>query len=87
MKTTAKPTPHKNITGKRIRTARLSRYPSLSQQGLALQLNAHGLALDQGMISRIEACDRFVLDYEVKAIARCLKASIAWLYGERGAKR
>jgi hypothetical protein len=87
MKTTAKPHPHKNITGKRIRLARLSRHPSLSQQALALQLNARGLALDQGMVSRIEARDRFVLDYEVRAIARCLKTSIAWLYGERGACR
>ena len=72
-----------NLTGRRIRQARLASQPSLSQQGLANQLGRKGVVLDQTAISRIEQNQRGVLDYEAAAIARCLKVSIAWLFGEK----
>jgi hypothetical protein len=72
----------RNIVGKRIREARLKCSPSVSQDDLAGRLAARGLILDQTAISRIENQTRYLMDYEVSAIARCLKVSVASLYGE-----
>ena len=38
-----------------------------------------GLQLDRISISKIEASDRFVADYEVVAIAKALNVSLEWL--------
>jgi hypothetical protein len=75
-----------NLTGHRIRQARLACRPSLSQQGLANELARRGVTLDQTAISRIEQKQRGVLDYELAVIARCLKVSVSWLYGETKSK-
>ncbi|HMP82357.1 MAG TPA: helix-turn-helix transcriptional regulator [Verrucomicrobiota bacterium] len=45
-----------------------------------------GVFLDQGGLSNIEKGQRMVADFELVAIARCLKVSINWLCGQRGAK-
>lgn len=73
---------HRNVTGRRIREARRRRKPPVSQDDLAGKLAARGITLDQTAISRIENRDRYLMDYEVLAIARCLKVSVSWLYGE-----
>ncbi len=73
---------HKNLTGRRIREARLRCHPPVSQDDLAGRLAAKGITLDQSAISRIESRQRYLMDYEVVAIARCLKTSVAKLYGE-----
>jgi hypothetical protein len=75
--------PRKNITGRRIREARLKCKPPVSQDDLAGRLAAKGVVLDQTAISRIERQDRYLMDYEVAAIAKCLKVSVAWLHGEK----
>lgn len=49
-------------------------------------LRARGLNVDQSVLSRIEKRERGVTDIELKAIARCLKTTIAWLCGEIGSK-
>ena len=72
----------RNVTGRRIREARLMRRPRVSQNDLAGRLAAKGLILDQTAISRVERRLRYVMDYELIAIARCLKVSVAWLCGE-----
>ena len=72
----------RNVVGPRILRARLARRPEVSQDDLAGRLAAKGILLDRSAISRIESQDRYVMDYEVSAIARCLKVSVAWLYGE-----
>jgi HTH-type transcriptional regulator, cell division transcriptional repressor len=72
----------RNVVGKRIREARLRCAPSVSQDDLAGRLAAAGIVVDQTAISRIESQTRYLMDYEVAAIARCLKVSVAWLYGE-----
>jgi hypothetical protein len=77
----------KNITGKRIREARLEHRPPLSQDDLTGKLAAKGISLDQTAISRIESQKRYLMDYEVSAIAKCLKVSVAWLYQETDSKR
>jgi ribosome-binding protein aMBF1 (putative translation factor) len=75
--------PRRNIVGRRIREARLKCKPPVSQDDLAGRLAAKGIVLDQTAISRIERQDRYLMDYEVAAIAKCLKVSIAWLHGEK----
>jgi ribosome-binding protein aMBF1 (putative translation factor) len=71
------------MIGRRIREAREKCTPPVSQDDLAGRLAARGIVLDQTAISRIERQDRYLMDYEAAAIAKCLKVSIAWLYGEK----
>jgi len=73
----------RNEIGKRIRKIRQSIRPPISQDDLAGRLARQGVALDRSAISRIENQDRYVLDYEVIAIAKSLQVSVAELYAER----
>jgi transcriptional regulator with XRE-family HTH domain len=73
---------NRNLVGRRIRQARLRCKPSVSQEDLAGRLAARGISLDQTAISRIENQTRYLMDYEVAAIARALKVSVGWLFGE-----
>jgi hypothetical protein len=41
-----------------------------------------GITLDQTAISRIESQSHYLMDYELAAIAKCLKVSVASLFGE-----
>lgn len=72
----------RNIIGRRIRQARLKCAPPVSQDDLTGRLAAQGIVLDQTAISRIENQSRYLMDYEVAAIAKCLRVSVAWLFGE-----
>lgn len=74
----------KNVTGRRIREARISQTPPLSQSDLALAVRKHRVQLDQGAISRIESRSRNVSDYELLAIARCLGVTVDSLFAARG---
>jgi len=73
----------RNVVGKRIRQARLRCSPPVSQDDLAGRLAARGIILDQTAISRIESQTRYLMDYEIAAIAKALKVSVGWLFGER----
>lgn len=83
MKRTLKSSPARNVVGARVRKARLAAKPTVSQEDLAGRLAALDIQLDRSAISRIESQDRYVMDYEVRALARALRVSIAWLYGEK----
>ena len=72
----------RNQIGARVRQARLSCSPPVSQEDLAGRLAAQGISMDRTAISRIEKRSRYVMDYEVSAIARALKVSVAWLFAE-----
>ncbi len=74
--------PERNNIGKRIRLARSKCSPAVSQDDLAGRLAARGITLDQTAISRIENQTRYLMDYEITAIAKCLKVSVGWLFGE-----
>jgi hypothetical protein len=74
--------PERNSIGKRIRLARLKCSPPVSQDDLAGRLAARGIVLDQTAISRIENQTRYLMDYEIAAIAKSLKVSVAWLFNE-----
>jgi HTH-type transcriptional regulator, cell division transcriptional repressor len=81
MKKTSK-AKQRNIIGGRVRQARLKCNPAVSQDDLAGRLAAQGILLDRTAISRIENQSRYTMDYEAAAIARALKVSVAWLFGE-----
>ena len=72
----------RNIIGAHVRQARLKCMPTVSQDDLAGRLAAQGINMDRTAVSRIESQDRYVMDYEAKAIARALKVTVAWLMGE-----
>lgn len=73
----------KNIIGPRVKDARLAFKPALSQDALSGCLAKRGISLDRSAISRIESRERYVMDYEAVAIAKCLKISIGHLLSEK----
>ncbi len=81
MKKTAQ-TPQRNSIGYRIRKVRLACNPPVTQDDLAGRLAARGITIDQTAVSRIENQTRYLMDYEIIAIAKALKVSVAHLFGE-----
>lgn len=75
--------PKRNVVGRRIQMARLRCKPPVSQDDLAGKLAGQGITLDQTAVSRIENQSRYLMDYELIAIAKALKISVAWLVGEK----
>jgi hypothetical protein len=73
----------RNIVGARVRLARLALKPEVSQDALSGKLARMGIQITQTGISKIENRTRYVTDYEAKALARALRVSVAWLYGEK----
>jgi len=73
----------RNIVGKRIREARLKAKPTISQDNLVGRLAAKGIIVDQSAISRIERQERYLMDYEIVAIAKSLRVTVGWLFGEK----
>ena len=73
----------KNIVGDRVREARIALSPAVSQDDLSGKLARLGVQITQTSLSKIEGKTRYVLDYEAAAIAKALKVSVAWLYGEK----
>jgi transcriptional regulator with XRE-family HTH domain len=72
----------KNVVGARVRKARLSSNPSVSQDDLSGKLARLGVQITQTGISKIENGERYLMDYEIVAIAKALKVTVAWLFGE-----
>ena len=70
------------MIGGRIRKARLSCKPHVTQEDLAGRLAARGISIDQTAVSRIENNSRYLMDYEIMAIAKALKVSVGFLFGE-----
>jgi hypothetical protein len=69
------------LVGKRVRKARLASRTKISQDALSGKLAARGVVLDRAGIAKIESGRRFVSDFEVRALALCLKVRVAWLLG------
>lgn len=72
----------KNISGNRIRQARVTQ--RLSQATLAAKLQLEGVIIEREAISKIESGDRFVADYELLTFAKVLGVSLNWLTGLEG---
>jgi len=71
----------RNISGEQIREARLRL--RLSQAQLAARMQTEGVPIEQDALSRIESGDRLVQDFELKALARCLRVTVDWLLTEQ----
>ena len=72
----------KNISGDRIREARLKR--RLSQSDLAAQMQVEGIMIERDSVSRIEIGTRFIPDYELPLFVKVLGVSVDWLLGLSG---
>lgn len=72
----------RNIVGPRVREARLSRTPPLTQNELASRLRRLKFEVDRVGISKIETGLRQVHDFEVVLLAQVLEVSVGWLLGE-----
>ena len=73
--------------GGRVRLARYSLEPKVSQDDLSGRLARQGVTIDRSGISKIESFERYVMDYEAAALAKALRVTVAWLYGEGGPPR
>lgn len=69
----------KNISGDRVREARLCR--RMSQAELAARMQVNGIVIERDSISRIEIGTRFIPDYELPLFAEVLGVSVTWLLG------
>jgi hypothetical protein len=72
----------KNIVGKRVAEARLGCNPALTQDALSGRLARLGIQLDRAAIAKIENNYRYVLDYELRALAIVLGVGVNWLLGD-----
>lgn len=63
----------KNLIGKQLTALRKKR--SLSQRELACKLQLAGYNLDKNVITRIENCQRYVTDIELKGLCEVLQIS------------
>ena len=69
----------KNISGDRIREARIKK--RLSQSDLAAKMQVNGIIIERDSISRIEIGTRFIPDYELPVYSKVLGVSVEWLLG------
>lgn len=69
----------KNISGDRIREARLKL--KLSQAELAAQMQIEGINIERDSISRVEIGTRFIPDYELPAFSKVLNIPVEWILG------
>jgi transcriptional regulator with XRE-family HTH domain len=74
-------TAQRNISGLRLREARLSQQPPLTQEQLSLLLAAAGLVLERVAIAKIENGQRCVFDHELKHFAIVLDRPADWFLG------
>ena len=70
----------KNIVGVRLREARKAARPSLTQLDLVARLQSMGVSIEQSAISKIEAGQRPVYDYELPAFAEALKMPLTYFF-------
>jgi transcriptional regulator with XRE-family HTH domain len=66
----------RNLIGSRLRELRLAQKPEVTLEDLAGRLAARGVHLDRSAIGRIENQNRYVLDYELKALADALRTDL-----------
>jgi hypothetical protein len=64
-----------------VKLARERSRPPVSQDDLSGRLAARGIVLEQPAISKLENRQRYVMDYEVLAIAQALRVNVEWLFG------
>jgi transcriptional regulator with XRE-family HTH domain len=65
-----------------VAEARRARKPELTQDALSGRLARLGIQLDRAAVAKIENDHRYVLDYELKALAEVLGVGPDWLLGD-----
>ena len=70
-----------NLSGRRIRQARLEL--GLSQEDLAVKLQLLGLQVSQMAVSRMETGKRIIPDFELPVLAQALGVTTDWLLGQQ----
>ena len=74
----------RTLVGNRVRQARKTAKPMITQLDLVARLQVLGLMVDQSTLSKIENGQRPVTDIEVAALAKALKVPVSWLFEEAG---
>lgn len=69
----------KNLSGERIREARVKL--RISQSELAARLQVKGVNIERDSLSRIETGAKFVTDYEIVVLSEILNVNALWLLG------
>ena len=72
----------RNLVNTRVREARKSAKPPITQVDLVARLQLLGMMIGQSGLSKIESGHRPVSDKEVVALAKGLKVSVSWLLGQ-----
>jgi HTH-type transcriptional regulator, cell division transcriptional repressor len=75
--------PSQNLIGQRVKHARTTSEPPLTQEALSKKLSKLGVSIDRAGIAKIETGIRGVLDYELVAIAKALDVKVTWLLGSK----
>jgi len=72
----------RNISGERIKIARLSEKPPATQKDISARLEINGTILSDSAIGKIENGTSAVSDMQLKAFAKVLKVKVSWLMKE-----
>ena len=70
-----------NLCGENVAFLRKRLTPRTSQRALADRLQLLGLDIDKNAIQRIESCECFVTDIELRALAECFGVTADALIG------
>mgnify|MGYP001554612393 CR=1 FL=1 len=84
MAASLKKRPNRNIVGRRVREARKSHSPPLTQDQLSGKLAAEGVQLDRVAIAKIETGIRCVFDFEIRGLSNALNVESRWLLEGEG---
>jgi transcriptional regulator with XRE-family HTH domain len=72
-----------NLVGERVKEARGSAQPPLTQEELSKKLAKLGVSIDRAGVAKIETGIRGVLDFELVALAKALDVKVTWLLGAK----
>lgn len=72
----------RNLIGERIKLARTSSNPKITQLELSARLQVLGVNIGDSTIGKIENGTSAVTDIQLVAFAEALKVPILWLLGE-----
>jgi transcriptional regulator with XRE-family HTH domain len=68
-----------NLVGDRVKEARGSTHPPITQEELSRRLGKLGVSIDRAGVAKIETGIRGVLDFELVALAKVLDVEVTWL--------
>lgn len=69
----------KNIVGPKVRKVRQGLKPTCTQEDLSGRLAKLEIKMDRTAVARLEMGDRYVMDYELVALAKALRVDVGEL--------